>query len=141
MIAILAGLYPSLALSSFRPAAVLGGGGARSPGSALVRQALVVAQFAILIGLIVMSVTVYRQTRFALNDALRLDTGQVAFLHLDGKPSDTYLWLTGEAARMLRHEEPLTMTMPERTGPPGRPGTTERPSGAGGADPAKRPHP
>jgi hypothetical protein len=29
-------------------------------------------------------------------------------------PSDTYLWLTGQAAKMLRGEEPLTVTMPER---------------------------
>ena len=79
LIAVLAGIYPSLALSSFRPAAVLGGGGAQAPGSARVRQVLVVAQFAILIGLIVMTATVYRQTQFALNDALRMDTSQVIF--------------------------------------------------------------
>jgi putative ABC transport system permease protein len=80
LIAIVAGLYPALALSSFRPAAVLGGGGARAPGSARVRQALVVAQFAILIGLIAMTATIYRQTRFALNDALHMDTSQAVFL-------------------------------------------------------------
>ena len=80
LIAILAGLYPSLTLSSFRPAAVLGGGGVQPPGSAGVRQVLVVAQFSILIGLIVMTATIYRQTRFALTDALRLDTSQVIYL-------------------------------------------------------------
>ena len=80
LIAILAGIYPSLALSSFRPAAVLGGGGAQAPGSVRVRQVLVVAQFAILIGLIVMTATIYRQTQFALNDALRMDTSQAIFL-------------------------------------------------------------
>ena len=80
LIAVTAGLYPALALSSFRPAAVLGGGKAQAPGSARVRQALVVAQFAILIGLIAMTATIYRQTQFALNDALHMDTSQVAFL-------------------------------------------------------------
>jgi hypothetical protein len=55
-----------------------------------------------------------------------MDTANVAFLHLDGEPSDTYLWLTGEAARMLRHEEPLQLTMPVRPAP------------AKQADPAKR---
>ena len=79
-IGVLAGLYPSLALSSFRPAAVLGGGRVQPPGSAGVRQGLVVAQFAILIGLIVMTATIYRQTRFALNEALRMDTSQAVFL-------------------------------------------------------------
>jgi hypothetical protein len=36
------------------------------------------------------------------------------FVDLDGKPSDHYLWLTGEAARMLRSEKPLSLKMPER---------------------------
>ena len=80
LIAVVAGLYPALTLSSFRPVAVLGGGGVRAPGSAGVRQVLVVAQFAILIGLIVMTATIYRQTQFALNEALRMDTSQAIFL-------------------------------------------------------------
>ena len=36
------------------------------------------------------------------------------FVNMDGQPSDTYLWLTGEAARMLRKEKPLSFTMPKR---------------------------
>jgi hypothetical protein len=36
------------------------------------------------------------------------------FINLDGQPSDHYLWLTGEAAKMLRHERPVTVKMPER---------------------------
>ncbi|MHA4809663.1 glycoside hydrolase family 71/99-like protein [Flavitalea flava] len=38
----------------------------------------------------------------------------VSFINMDGKPSDHYLWLTGEATKMLRNEKPLSMTMPER---------------------------
>ena len=38
----------------------------------------------------------------------------VAFIDMDGKPADWYLWLTGQAARMLRKEIPLSMTIPER---------------------------
>ena len=41
--------------------------------------------------------------------------GEVAqFAGMDGKPSDLYLWLTGEAAKMLRKEKPLTFKIPER---------------------------
>ncbi len=36
------------------------------------------------------------------------------FITMDGQPSDHYLWLTGEAARMLRKEIPLTFKMPAR---------------------------
>jgi len=38
----------------------------------------------------------------------------VQFIDMDHKSSDTYLWLTGEAGRMLRGEKPLSITMPER---------------------------
>jgi hypothetical protein len=41
--------------------------------------------------------------------------GKIAqFIGMDGKPSDLYLWLTGEAAKMLRKEKPLSMNLPER---------------------------
>jgi hypothetical protein len=36
------------------------------------------------------------------------------FVGNDGLPSDHYLWLTGEAARMLRKEKPLSLGIPER---------------------------
>lgn len=36
------------------------------------------------------------------------------FINLDGRPSDQYLWLTGEAGKMLRKEIPLSFNLPER---------------------------
>ncbi len=75
--ALLAGLYPALVLSAFRPAVTLKGGSLAASGSAKAREALVVVQFAIVIGLIMATVTIYRQTQFALHDALRLNTSQV----------------------------------------------------------------
>ena len=78
--ALLAGAYPAFVLSSFRAVTALKGGAGQPAGSAAVGKALVVGQFAILIGLIVMTGTIYRQTRFALTDALRLDTSQVAMV-------------------------------------------------------------
>jgi len=36
------------------------------------------------------------------------------FINMDNMPSDHYLWLTGEAAKMLRKEKPVNYKMPER---------------------------
>jgi putative ABC transport system permease protein len=74
--ALLAGLYPALVLSAFRPAVTLKGGSLATSGSAKAREALVVVQFAIVIGLVLVTATIYRQTQFALHDALRLNTSQ-----------------------------------------------------------------
>jgi hypothetical protein len=41
--------------------------------------------------------------------------GDVAkFVGMDGMPSDHYLWLTGEAGKMLKRQKPLTFKMPQR---------------------------
>jgi len=79
--ALLAGLYPALVLSAFRPAAVLKGGPvAGGPGGIAVRQALVVAQFAVLITLVLSTLTIFRQTVFALRDATHTDKDGVLML-------------------------------------------------------------
>jgi putative ABC transport system permease protein len=70
VIGLLASIYPALVLSSFRPAAVLKGEVVQASGAPLARQALVVVQFAILVGLIVTTTTLYRQTQFALGRSL-----------------------------------------------------------------------
>jgi hypothetical protein len=36
------------------------------------------------------------------------------FINMDGLPSDHYLWLTGEAGKMLRKEKPLSLTIPKK---------------------------
>jgi putative ABC transport system permease protein len=73
VIGLLAAVYPAMVLSSFRPASVLKGGLVQTSGSPIARQALVVIQFAILVGLIVTTATLYRQTRYALDRGLAQD--------------------------------------------------------------------
>jgi putative ABC transport system permease protein len=70
VIGLLAAIYPAVVLSSFRPATVLKGGLVQTAGSPIARQALVVIQFAILVGLIVTTATLYRQTKYALDRGL-----------------------------------------------------------------------
>jgi putative ABC transport system permease protein len=75
---LIAGVYPALVLSNFAPASALRGGGGQRAGSAAVRQGLVVVQFAVLISLIIVTGTIYRQTAFALQNGLRLNEDQIA---------------------------------------------------------------
>ena len=42
-------------------------------------------------------------------------TAKSEFIGMDGKPSDHYLFLTGEASRTLKGVRPLSMKMPQRT--------------------------
>jgi putative ABC transport system permease protein len=78
--ALLAGAYPALVLSAFRPSAVLKGGLVQSAGGTGVRQILVIVQFAVLISLVLFAVTIARQTLYALNEGMRLDKDQVLFM-------------------------------------------------------------
>ncbi|HWM66745.1 MAG TPA: ABC transporter permease [Steroidobacteraceae bacterium] len=77
-LALIAGIYPALLLSTLRPARVFGNSGIVSPQHpASVRRALVTVQVAILIGLVLAAVVISRQAAFAMNRSLRLDTNQV----------------------------------------------------------------
>jgi putative ABC transport system permease protein len=77
VVALLAGVYPALVLSAFRPSAVLKGGLIQNVTGGRVRQALVIVQFAMLIGLVLFAATIARQTLFSLNEGMRLDKDQV----------------------------------------------------------------
>lgn len=61
LIGLLGGAYPSLYLSKFRPATLLGDAPGSAKGSMGIRQALVVFQFAISIALIIATTVVYNQ--------------------------------------------------------------------------------
>jgi putative ABC transport system permease protein len=71
-VGLLAGLYPAVALSSFRPASVLKGGLARTPGSARLRQILIGLQFTPLLILAAWSTTLYLQANTSYQNSLRM---------------------------------------------------------------------
>jgi putative ABC transport system permease protein len=85
---VLAGLYPSLYLSSFRPIAVLKGQVSRGSKSSLLRNGLVVFQFAVSIVLIICTFVIYNQTHFILNTKLGFDKNQVVMIQGVNMPTD-----------------------------------------------------
>lgn len=80
---IAAGAYPALYLSRFKPNAVLRGT-TLLPHSGRARQLLVVLQFAVLIALLVATLTVDRQIRYAIEDRLRLPIEQIYLVQAEG---------------------------------------------------------
>jgi len=79
---VLAGAYPAFVMSSFKPAWALRRGSAPG-GASHVRQALVIVQFAALIGLAFATLVIHRQTTFAMNEGLRINRDQVVLMHFN----------------------------------------------------------
>ncbi|MFH2036942.1 MAG: ABC transporter permease, partial [Candidatus Zixiibacteriota bacterium] len=77
IIGILAGLYPALYLSSFKPAAVLKGSYQSGKSGFTLRRILVVLQFVLSIAIIVGTITVYNQLDYMKNTKLGYNGEQV----------------------------------------------------------------
>jgi putative ABC transport system permease protein len=76
-VGVAAGLYPALVLAGFRPVTALHGAATLPGGSGRLRQGMVALQFGTLVALLIATLTVYRQTRFALEDRLHVPGRQV----------------------------------------------------------------
>jgi putative ABC transport system permease protein len=86
---LLAGSYPALYLSGFRPAAVLKGEAKGSFGELWVRKGLVVFQFLLSVILIVSVIVVYRQTEFLQRRNLGYNKDNLIRFNVEGKIADS----------------------------------------------------
>ena len=77
---LLAGFYPALVLSGFKPVSVLKGKVMRNPQGSLLRKGLVVFQFVSSVVLISGSVIVYQQLKFMRNQDLGVNINQTLVL-------------------------------------------------------------
>ena len=83
-IGLLAGLYPALVLSSFRPILVLKGRFSSGSKGLMLRKALVITQFTISTGLIVATLVVYTQLHFMRNQDLGFSNRQTIVVDTHG---------------------------------------------------------
>lgn len=82
---ILAGIYPSIFLSSFKPVSMLKKTGSEIPGKFSLRRVLVVLQFAISIALIIGTSIVYFQLQYVHNKNLGLKLNNVVYFPVTEK--------------------------------------------------------
>jgi putative ABC transport system permease protein len=104
----LAGTYPAVFLSSFRPGRVLKGSVQAGFRSAAFRKALVVVQFAASAGLIIGTAVVFRQIDFMRGQAPGFDREHVAALQLRGDIVKSY---EPFKRTLLRHPGILGVTL------------------------------
>lgn len=78
---VLAGIYPALVLSSFKPANVLKGSFSSGLKGVQLRKSLVIVQFTISIALIIGTIVIYDQMNFMRNQELGFDKEQIMVLN------------------------------------------------------------
>jgi putative ABC transport system permease protein len=83
-IGFLAGIYPAMVLSSFKPVMVLKGRFSTGTKGSLLRKSLVVAQFSISIALIIGTIIVYNQMDFMRNRDLGFSKDQMIVMDSNG---------------------------------------------------------
>ncbi|GAB2544144.1 permease prefix domain 2-containing transporter [Spirosoma aerophilum] len=82
---LMAGAYPALLLSGFRPALVLKGTSTIRFGGAGLRQVFTTIQFTASIGLLICSLVLYSQMRLLRTKSLGINRDQVVAMYIDGE--------------------------------------------------------
>jgi ABC-type antimicrobial peptide transport system permease subunit len=111
---LLAGSYPAFYLSSFRPVKVLKGLFKRKQGLVSSRKVLVVLQFTIACALIVSTLVIHRQIKYAKNREIGYNRDQLIYVHLEGDIEKNYelikqeLIHSGTALSVTKTSAPMT---------------------------------
>jgi putative ABC transport system permease protein len=86
-IGIIAGFYPALVLSSFKPSTVLKGRFASSGQGNMLRKALVLVQFSFSIGFIIAVIVVHNQLSYMRNQDLGFNKDELMIINTEGDPA------------------------------------------------------
>jgi len=119
---LLAGSYPAFYLSSFLPIKVLKGLFNRKQGPVFSRKVLVVIQFTIACALIVSTLVVHRQIRYAQDRETGYNKDQLFYVLLEGEIVNNYelikynLLSSGTALSVTKTSAPMTRMQANTTG-------------------------
>ena len=122
IIGILAGLYPAVYLSAFQPVTVIRGDVTQGRKGTFFRKALIVFQFAVSIILIIGTLTIASQIRFARNKDLGFSAKNV-IIFPQPQSGSFRRNLNSIKAELLRHPDILKVSFSQ--GYPGRPWNNE----------------
>ncbi|MFM8911903.1 MAG: ABC transporter permease, partial [Flammeovirgaceae bacterium] len=113
-IGILAGVYPALVLSSFKPVKILKGMKVSAANKSLMRNALVVLQFGFAVTLIISATVIHRQINFVQNRDAGYAKDNLVYQYMTGDFSKNYsaykneLMQSGLAEAVTKTSSPIT---------------------------------
>ncbi len=87
---LMAGSYPALYLSSFKPIIILKGMVVKGKSGAIFRKSLVVFQFSLSIILIIGSIIIYNQQKYLLSKDIGLEKENVIVVRMQGEVNNKY---------------------------------------------------